>query len=93
MKALDDFPDGAATEVAADDSHVRVAALVYLLSRKYTAASAPTLTRMALDHLDLLAADPNVSAVLRTTCGRIARQWREANGVALPPDARSTSLH
>ena len=77
-----------------EHSQVQVAALLYLLSRKPNVAADAKLTRMALDHLDILAADPSVSPVIRATCRGIARQWRAAGGLATSPgDSCGTSLH
>jgi len=55
---------------------MRVAALVYLLAQAQHARACAQARNRALA-LNLVAADPHASPLVRATCARIARQWRE----------------
>lgn len=56
---------------------LQLSALLFLLTRCASRPGDRAAARLALEHLDLLARNPQASVLVRRTAARVARQWRE----------------
>ena len=72
----------------ADDAskpEVIISAALYLMSSYGCSGGCPKLAHVILRHLTILAARPDLAAVVRTTCAQLAEQWEHKLATMLPP--------